>query len=748
MHNIIRLKSLNDFYLELDKRDNHGVFFYRINKYNIHIQNFLVQYYKVAKTQGTIIDGGIVNPTNQNLQYYNEMVGTQFKLDKQFIQNAIHKWLPRLSDGQVEYIGSATYNVLMQFKQAGKSESILKNVYIKFMCWFYYKFERILSKLGKNVVPKVLYLGTINLHELLFLQILSGAGCDIVMIQVAGDNEYLKLDPLSKISYDLVLKDMTEFPSGFGIKSLVELNHTASITQANDDSIQPSTNTWIQKLGFDDILTNTKTRDSDKNKFYNAFIRINGVNDKNQYEYKLYQFYQQLIDDERDVVVIDSGIVDPSPNEIKQIRRGNYTSCENAIVDLKKNILSIVNDSELQKIISKGFVEVLLEESKVEGMTVGKIVSKAVYLLCWLRKYSSKLFPKWKQRILPCFIYLGGCQNSNVALFIRLLSRLPIDVLLIRPNLYNQCIIKDSRLCDITYQSSLDISRFPTDGVELQVSTNTYNAFNSSNSYNEFINSYKTINILNLKTVYEEIFPIWKQSIELRPNYSLVGTCVNIPTLYAKVTGVDTSQAKYWNDVKELIDSNTLLIKEVPYISPNNFNPFTNYAKSFLKGGKLQRDKIKNYSEYQYTILHDDMQNILLDKIQLMLDQKIIRGTYSNGVEYKVIATALNLPMEILRMIKIYDVTKTNPKLLLVNTMEIQYSLEDAIIVSLLHLIGFDILFFSPTGYPTIEKHLSKNNIVEHNIGSYMYDLSIPNFDGALSMKMLSWKDKFLNRRS
>ena len=34
------------------------------------------------------------------------------------------------------------------------SENMLKNAYIKFMCWLYYKFERIVNQLGENNVQE------------------------------------------------------------------------------------------------------------------------------------------------------------------------------------------------------------------------------------------------------------------------------------------------------------------------------------------------------------------------------------------------------------------------------------------------------------------------------------------------------------------------------------------------------------------------------------------------------------------
>ncbi len=46
---------------------------------------------------------------------------------------------------------------------------MLKNAYIKFMCWLYYKFERIVNLLGQEKVPKILYEGSISNYELLLI---------------------------------------------------------------------------------------------------------------------------------------------------------------------------------------------------------------------------------------------------------------------------------------------------------------------------------------------------------------------------------------------------------------------------------------------------------------------------------------------------------------------------------------------------------------------------------------------------
>lgn len=102
-----------------------------------------------------------------------------------------------------------------------------------------------------------------------------------------------------------------------------------------------------------------------------------------------------------------------------------------------------------------------------------------------------------------------------------------------------------------------------------------------------------------------------------------------------------------------------------------------------------------------------------------------------------MLATVLNLSKDLLRSIQKFDFTKKNPKLILINTTEKILSLEDSILVAFLNLVGFDIVFFVPTGYQCVEKYFPQGYVNELQTGEYLYDLSVPDFrtlqEGGLS---------------
>ena len=130
-----------------------------------------------------------------------------------------------------------------------------------------------------------------------------------------------------------------------------------------------------------------------------------------------------------------------------------------------------------------------------------------------------------------------------------------------------------------------------------------------------------------------------------------------------------------------------------------------------------------------------------------MLDQRLIKGIGENGMEYTVIAQILNLPGDIVRMLQRFDFTKKNPKLIYINTSEAILSLEDSILTVFLNLMGFDILFFVPTGYRSIEKYFQNSPMEEHQIGEYLYDLQVPDMRSfTLNGTRPSWRDKIFKR--
>lgn len=750
-----KLSGLEQYFNKLNGREGKAVYFYRINAYSQQIEDFLMQYYEVARQNGVVIIGKISNPDERNLSYYEEMMGLDFQLSPGFINSSLKKWLPRMNSMQRENVTYAIYDVLLDMAKEGKNKNMQKNTYIKFMCWLYYKFERIVNQLGAEDVPKILYEGEVSQYEWKLLCVLSRAGCDIVLLQKNGDSKYLTLDPKGTASLEYPVPGGQPFPSDFSVDKLAKRNVQKQKIQqlyGKLPAVNPCTNAWIKGKGLEDILKATYARGEDKGFFYNCLYRFWGVWDKLTYINDLRHFYQELKGNKRQIVVVNKRIEPPSMEEIALIKRGNYQSAKQMLMDLKNNIHFTANQ-ELHSLMVKAFLDVMLQEAEQPGIHVNKLMNKAVYLLCWLKRYQSGLFSNWNMPDIACFIYLGGCKNENEVLFCKMLSALPVDVVIFVPNKNEKCRLEDKFLYELTYEESLVVEEYPSGQGQVQIGTAAYHAereldtmlYQDTGMYRN--HQYKKADSLRLQTMYEEIAILWDQEVRFRPNFATTDQLVNIPVLFAKVSGVkDGKVLEYWSKMKALLTQDTILVSNGAYVDVSKPNPMKAFATEFFKGGKLLKEKIKEHKAYSYQVLRDEMQEHLLDKLALLIEQRWIRGTFENGMEYTIIATVLNMEKDMVRRLQKFDFTKKNPKLIFINPSEEILSLEDSIMAAYLSLVGCDVLFFVPTGYRSVEKYFNVKVMEEHQIGEYVYDLQVPDFASIPSNTRPTWRERIFKR--
>lgn len=751
----IKIQNLNDYFRKLSERAEAGVYFYRISGYSGEIAGFIRAYYEEARKNGVIIEGRLQNPDEKNLSYYHEIMGMYFEMDTGFLSASLKKWLPRMNDHQRENVALSLYDALFLLQKAGKTEYMLKNAYIKCMCWLYYKFERIVNRLGEEQVPKILYEGSISYYELMLLSILSNAGCDVVLLQYNGDGEYLKSDAASKLSDELKLPGMQAFPEQFCLKQIREEIQEEAERERLYGKLPERmncTNAWIEGGGLSDIKKSVPERGDDPKLFYNCFIRISGAKDKLSYARELYLFQMELKNSGRQMVIINECIERPSMEEIAAVRRNHYTKLDQLVQDLSVNI-SYSSNPQLQRMMHRAFVDIMFMEAEEAGETLSlnRLTSRAVYLLCWLKRIQGSLFAGWKAPDISCFIYMGGCRDANEALFVRFLARLPADVLILCPDLKRKCCLKDRLLYEINDPDSVDIRLFPQENAEVRIATAAYHAereldtlmYQDSGIYRS--RQFGKAHAVTLQTMYEEIKILWKEEVKYRPNFSTADGDVHIPVIFAKVSGVkDGNLNQYWQEIRELVTEDTFVIKKAPFLEPAAASPMKAHAAGFYKKGRLLKEKIKAHPDYPYGFLREEMQDHILDKLQLLIEQKVIRGTFVNGTEYAIVAAVLNLPKEIVRLIQKFDFTKKNPKLIYINTSEEMISLEDAILTAFLNRVGFDVVFFVPTGYQNIEKYFNGKPVEEHQAGEYMYDLKVP--DLAYGNAYTKWRDKLFKR--
>lgn len=733
-----KIKGLEDFFKRQNERKPKGVYFYRINSYDETILEFIRKYYDLAKREGAIIDKNIENPTADNIAYFNEIIGDKYVHGPGFMAEALKKWLPRIKDYQRASIADGIYDTLEVLRRQGKNIDILKNNFIRIMCWLYYNFYNIMERLGNDDVPKIIFWGNVNFSELSTLKILSNAGADIILVQPGGDSKYMTIDPKSEYSIDLGMGSES-FPAGFDLQWLLkqhEEDKSKRLLYSNKANAKANTNTWLSGDLFED-LKNTR-RGENTSFFYNMFARINGCDNRNTYVNNLYLLYQDLKKANRSIKVINNKITNPSVDEISKIKRGNYANENQLIMDLKKNIN--LKSNTFIDVARDAFVDTMIETGKLMNMDLNKMMNKGIYILCWFQRYIPDLLGNTDiHSPAPILIYFGNVETDTESLFLNMAAKLPIDVIIFNPEKKGDKLTGE-RLYEVNFEETLKVNEFPTDGNNLSMGTMAYNAerdldtmmYSDTGMYRDM--QFSKANIIKLSTTYEEINIYWKQEARFRPNFSTVDDIVNIPVMFAKISGVANSDTDtYFKNIKDLLTDTTLIYKNENIYDRNC--TVAAGVPSFFKNGRLDREGIKHSQIYKYDYLRAETQDYILDKLSELLRRKTIAGTGQNGTEYKIITIVLDLPKEILRFIQSFDFTKCPPKLIIVNTTETVISLEDSIIVAFLNLIGFDIVFFIPTGYDNVNKYFNNQIMEEHIIGNYLYDIAIPDFNRLRSVK-------------
>ena len=734
MFQLGRIEKLHDYFSACSRRREQAVFFYRVAGYSGEVAAFLTQYDQAARTNGVVIEGRIPNPDPKQLDYLAEMMGSDFQLDAGFLTQKLTRWLPRLTGAQREAVVTAMTATLQDLQAHGKNENMLRNAYIKYMCWLYYKFERILGRLGGDELPKILYDGTVSSYELQLLVIMARAGADIVLLERAGDAGYLRCDPTSQYAQLYQASGLTPFPADFSLRQLREQGRQQAERQklyGAPAGIAPCTNAWMKAPDGKEILTAVRARGDDPKLFYNAFVVQYGVEDKLLFPSDMVAFYQQLKREGRKVCLENGRLPPPTPEEIAAVRRRNHQTAEQLAADLAAN-LQYPNNQQLQTLMRQAFLDVVLEEDKAVGGNLNRLLNKAVYLVAWMKRYQKDLFQNWQAPEVGVFLLFGACSGDNEALFLRLLAKLPVDVLVLLPDLNAPCVLKDPALLDLHKEHSLPMTDFPVEPSQMRVRTAAYQAeremdsilYQNTGLYRA--RQHQKAEAVTLQTMYEEIGLLWDQELKYRPGFAAEGDTVTVPVLLEKIK--DGPILPYWLEIKKLVTPETTLVTKLPWQTGLEANPMKPYATQFLRQGRLQREKIKQHKDYPYGILRPEIQDYLLDKLQVLLDEKLIAGTYQNGTEYTIVSTILGLPKDLLRRIQNFDFTKKNPKLIIISTTEETLSLEDSILVAFLNLVGFDILFFVPTGYQSIEKYFQKPFANEHQLGPYRYDLQVPDF--------------------
>ncbi|MGN1105227.1 MAG: YceG family protein, partial [Huintestinicola sp.] len=157
-----------------------GGHFLRINKYGPDTEELLLRFFTLAVRRGAFLEKGMANPTAGDIAYFESSCASDFKLDREFIKAAARKCC-NASEDAIRAMADCFFECLSRLKSEGKNDSILKNTFIKFMCWLRRDIARALAPSREKYAPKILCKGGISRHEMMMLSAAARAGCDVLI---------------------------------------------------------------------------------------------------------------------------------------------------------------------------------------------------------------------------------------------------------------------------------------------------------------------------------------------------------------------------------------------------------------------------------------------------------------------------------------------------------------------------------------------------------------------------------------
>lgn len=739
---MIGINSLEICFLPLDRRDPPSSCFFRIIGHDSQgsILTLLKKYYKLVQSSGIYILDGIPNPAEPETARFFAAAGSQFTFSKPLIERHMTVWLGQLRTNQRQILSEAVMEALNILKDQGANENIIKNAYIKFMCWFRFSIGHILMGIDKPTPPKVLFEGNISKYEALFLHLLHMAGCDVWYVNFTSDQPYQKADRNMRFS-QLVQGDLIT-PPPFSFTEDHPQAPAAPPRSAEPTSPAPwaglenevSLNTWMRdKPAWEAILLPCAQRSHiSSSKLCALFATFFGCDERSEYRNRLFRLRRALEASPKKWVLLDHKAPAPTVAEAEPFRSINKNVSRQVMLRSLANCLA-PNCGKVQILMAqRAFIQIMELHPEQDPV---RLFNYGVRLACWLRRYAEALFEDYRVEHQPAMIYYGAITEAEITL-LSALAQMGADVLYFSTDKSHRENFAQHFLphiwLEVIFENSIPLEAFPQREERVRAGTTAYKA---SRELDQLLYSdtgmfrdrqFARSQPVTLKTTYDEVGQLWREEARYRPSFRTEAGMVYVPNLFSKISGVDKGDLElYWNRIREMITEDTQLVTTIPFLKLDGPTMSAPQARSFLHDGRLDPKAIKSSRFYRYDYLPDDTQDYILEKIQTLIDYDLIVDGGSD-LPASMLSVLMNLDKELLRRLQSFDFTRSIPKFLVLDVTERMFSLEECILLAFLNLVGFDIAVFTPTGYRNLEKHLRADSFDSLSVGEFMFDLTIP----------------------
>lgn len=362
----------------------------------------------------------------------------------------------------------------------------------------------------------------------------------------------------------------------------------------------------------------------------------------------------------------------------------------------------------------KGIVKPVLQRFLREKRITGNDAKVLKALCC-------RYFSQVSKEKVGTLLYYGSITEKKEIQFLDFAKELPIDVIILNHAKEESYDFKGDFMV-IEEEFASPLAKFPDEvlatgaaSVEKTLDQVLYGDENFSRP-----NQYSDVESIILNVTREDVAGLWGEEIKMRTGYGIENGKVIIPTLYAQITGLgNSSKRSYIDFVSDLTQNSMCFVTEALEISPIKLKGDSS-LKTMSDKHFNKKFAEKVLSMTPLSILSQEKQNLLVEKANEMIKK------YKFNSIWDVLTFAgilFAIPEALAQLIHVWDLTKVNPKIVMVLTGTRKLESKEEVMLQYLHAIGFDVLLFVPTGYGLVTEDLLRSGLQKIDLSNYNFSI-------------------------
>ena len=435
---------------------------------------------------------------------------------------------------------------------------------------------------------------------------------------------------------------------------------------------------------------------------------------------------------------------------------GDYSNISNNI----SGILTKLVGNNIKNFDIQSISKAITEEFKELGSkyNISQLKNKLIVTLGVLAKLM-------RGQGVSHIVFLGA-PGTNDSIIIKVLKNSNnFNLLIINSDLSKS--VEISGIKSVNFEKSVESMKFmsliESNNIAKTLAASVENSVNNTVYGNDTIGLYRPgqldyASCIRLQTTFDETNNWLIENAFIRPGYGTAGNRVILPTMFKIIMGVKSSMDGAGNnDIEQYIryisrqfNNDSILFRSFKELEQSIYNQSfgdSNYTfkiekasntKDYIESktklfsdGVLNRKAITSSRFYNYSLLSENKQSMILDVIERILtegyiDYKKYNITYEKYVD-TVMQILLTIHPSIINKIHAYNFHGEVPRIIVVSATDdgntLRYLLQSAIMLCALSLMGFDILIYVPNAYNNLNSvYTDKFNIDVHIIGDPVID--------------------------